>query len=121
LANKNYDYNGFGDTPVLCAFNPMDVLAVPHNEDGKLRVCAFTIVAVLEEDEDGTFLDQDLDLSDVLTEHYDTQLSNLKELVASNSAYELKINNILSGVTDGTLENIIERAQEVIDNKVFNL
>lgn len=121
LASPAYSYSGFGDTPVLCVFNPKDALAVPHNEDGKLRVCAFTIVAVLEEDEDGNFLDQDLELNDVLGEHYQQQVNNLEELVQNNNAYELKINNILSGVTDAVLDNILERANNVINDRVVNI
>src|SRR5690606_15129808 len=35
-ASKAYDYSGFGDTPILVIINPMDVLAVPVGEVGKL-------------------------------------------------------------------------------------
>jgi hypothetical protein len=121
LASPAYSYSGFGDTPVLCVFNPKDALAVPNGEDGKLRVCAFTIVAVLEEEEDGKFLDQSLDLNDVLGQHYQEQIDELQKLVSSNTAYELKINNILSGVTEDTLENILDRANDVINNRTINV
>src|SRR5688572_10197882 len=46
-ASKAYDYSGFGDTPILVIINPMDVLAVPLNEDGKLRTCRWFFASTL--------------------------------------------------------------------------
>lgn len=121
-ASKAYDYSGFGDTPILCAFNPMDVLAVPHNEDGKLRVCAFTPIAVLTDEEDRTFLDTNPDIADITTHHYQEQVNNLKELVSKNTAYELGINNILSKVSQDTIDVIKERIDMnlVVNNRVID-
>lgn len=121
VASKAYNYSGFGDTAIIVAVNPMDVLAVPHGEDGKLRTCAFTPVAVLEEDEENKILDEeDMDFTDILFEHYNSQVENLRDLVQNNTAYELSVNHILNAPSQFMLDTVLgnlESAQEVIDNR----
>lgn len=121
VASKAYNYSGFGDTAIIVAVNPMDVLAVPRGEDGKLRTCAFTPVAVLEEDEENRLLDEDdMDFTDILFDHYNTQVENLRELVQNNTAYELSVNHILNAPNQFMLDTILgnlESAQEIIDNR----
>ena len=125
VASKAYDYSSFGDTAILVAVNPMDVLAVPRGEDGKLRTCAFTPVAVLEQDEENNILaDDDMEVEDLLFAHYDEQVNRLKEMVANNSAYELNINHILnvpSATTLGCILDNLETAQQVINNRINEL
>lgn len=50
-ASKEYDYTGFGNQDILVIINPMDVLAVPQNEIGKLRTCRWYFAMTLEEGE----------------------------------------------------------------------
>ena len=124
VASKAYNYAGFGDTAVMVAVNPMDVLAVPQGEDGKLRTCAFTPVAVLELDEENQILEEDIDVSDLLFTHYDEQVDNLRDMVANNTAYELHVNHIL-GVNSAselhTILNNLEYMQDVINDRVTHL
>lgn len=124
VASKEYNYSGFGDTAIMVAVNPMDVLAVPHGEDGKLRTCAFTPVAVLEVDEENAILDEDIDVADLLFTHYTEQVDTLRDMIMNNTAYELKVNNIL-GVgemeTLDTILNNLEIIQEEINNRVSYL
>ena len=121
VASKAYDYSGFGDTAIIVAVNPMDVLAVPRGEDGKLRTCAFTPVAVLEVDEENNILDkEDLDFTDILFTHYEEQVTNLRNMVEGNTAYELNVNHILNAPSQFMLENILnnlESAEEIINNR----
>jgi hypothetical protein len=124
VASKAYNYAGFGDTAVMVAVNPMDVLAVPNGEDGKLRTCAFTPVAVLELDEENQILEEDIDVSDLLFTHYDEQVDNLRDMVANYTAYELHVNHIL-GVNSAselhTILNNLEYMQDVINDRVTHL
>ena len=124
VASKEYNYSGFGDTAVMVAVNPMDVLAVPHGEDGKLRTCAFTPVAVLELNEENQILQEDIDVSDLLFTHYDEQVDNLRDMVESNTAYELHINHIL-GVSNASelhsILNNLEYMQDVINNRTTHI
>ncbi len=121
VASKAYDYSGFGDTAIIVAVNPMDVLAVPRGEDGKLRTCAFTPVAVLEEGEENKLLDEsDLDFTDILFNHYNEQVENLQNLIQNSSAYELNVNHILNAPSQFMLDSILSnlsQAEEVINNR----
>jgi len=121
VASKAYDYSGFGDTAILVAVNPMDVLAVPRGEDGKLRTCAFTPVAVLEVDEENNILqDESLDFSDLLFTHYEEQVNNLRSMLETNTAYELNVNHILNAPSQHMLDTILsnlESAEEIINNR----
>jgi len=121
VASKAYDYSSFGDTAILVAVNPMDVLAVPRGEDGKLRTCAFTPVAVLEVDEENNILqDENLDFSDLLFTHYEEQVNNLRSMLETNTAYELNVNHILNAPSQHMLDTILsnlESAEEIINNR----
>jgi hypothetical protein len=123
VASEAYDYSGFGDTPIVVVVNPMDVLAVPIGEDGKLRTCAFTPIAVLEKGEENKILST-IDCQNILVEHFDEQLNNLKELAEKNSAYELNINNIIGISSNNTLDSILtnlEIAQDLINKRITPL
>jgi hypothetical protein len=121
VASKAYDYSGFGDTAILVAVNPMDVLAVPRGENGKLRTCAFTPVAVLEQDEENNILaDDDMEVEDLLFVHYEEQVAKLEEMISNNSAYELNINHILNAPSHYMLSNILsnlQSAEEIINSR----
>ena len=121
VASKAYDYSGFGDTAILVAVNPMDVLAVPRGEDGKLRTCAFTPVAVLEQDEENNILaDDDMEVEDLLFTHYEEQVAKLEEMISNNSAYELNVNHILNAPSHHMLSNILsnlQSAEEIINSR----
>ena len=124
VASKAYNYSGFGDTAIMVAVNPMDVLAVPRGEDGKLRTCAFTPVAVLDTDEENQILQEDIDVADLLFTHYNEQVDNLRAMVQNNTAYELHVNNIL-GVNSAnelhTILNNLEYMQDVINDRVTHI
>jgi hypothetical protein len=125
VASKAYNYSGFGDTAIIVAVNPMDVLAVPRGEDGKLRTCAFTPVAVLEVDEENNILEgDDSDFTDILFTHYEEQVENLRNMIEGSTAYELNVNHILNAPSQFMLDTIIsnlESAQEIINNRTSYL
>ena len=107
VASKHYDYGSFGDTPVLVVFNPTDVLASPKGEVGKLRVCAFTILSTLKQDEDGKLLEnEDVDYSDLLSEVSHSHLEKLDSLLNSTTLYESTINNKINKMTVESINGI---------------
>jgi hypothetical protein len=120
LANKEYNYSGFGDEAVLCVFNPIDTLAVPRGENGKLRVCAFTILSVLDKEEENTILDS-ADLSDLVIEHYEEQVEKLEEMLSKNTPYELAINNVLNSYEYMDIDAILERARDSIKGNLIKI
>jgi hypothetical protein len=48
VGGKNFCFEGFGNVPVLALVNPKDICSVM--EGNKMRVCAWTFIAVLESD-----------------------------------------------------------------------
>lgn len=64
-ASKTYDYSSFGDTPILVIINPVDVLAVPKTEVGKLRTCRWFFASVLDESEKYILDDDAFDVTDL--------------------------------------------------------
>lgn len=49
IARRGYLKSFYGDACLLVKFNPEDVIAVPHEDPNKIRVCAYEILAVLPE------------------------------------------------------------------------
>jgi len=63
-------------------------------------------------------------LLDLLFTHYDEQVNNLRDMIQNNTAYELRINNILGVNSASELYNILqnlEYMQEIIDDRVTHL
>jgi hypothetical protein len=63
LGGKSWLEEGyFGDTTLLCLVNPSDVVAIPEIDSyGKMRVCAYYPVQIVNRDEDGKIIDQVID------------------------------------------------------------
>lgn len=123
-ASKKYNYNGFGDTPILMIINPMDAVAVPLGEVGKLRVSRFFFAMTLNE-EDGYILDdEDFDvtyLGDVFEEKC---LSTIKEHVHKSFAEEVNRHTFnIPQISNFDIANISDSLREmydVIKNRVVN-
>lgn len=50
IARRGYIRNFYGDVCTLIAMAPEDVIAVPHNDANKVRVCGYRILAVLPQE-----------------------------------------------------------------------
>jgi hypothetical protein len=63
VAGKSWlQSNYFGDTGLRVLINPADVVAVPPQDSyGKMRVCAYYPVAIVDFDETGHILDEDIE------------------------------------------------------------
>jgi hypothetical protein len=85
-----------------------------------LRTCAFTPVAVLNDDEENRILESG-DYSELLFDHYKQQVENLSDMLDNNTPYELTINNILNAVSYSQVDAILSRlyaAEEVLANRI---
>lgn len=89
-ASKAYDYSYFGDTPILVIINPMDVLAVPMNEVGKLRTCRWFFAMTLTEEEQFILDEEDFDVTELGDVFEEKCLLNLTEHVKTGFAEEVK-------------------------------
>lgn len=98
---KGFVYSSFGDTPIACVVNPMDVVAVLPNEQGKTRTAAFTPIAILNRDAEwGNEVDIDL-LVDIA---HNKQVERMKELLATASIEDE--NNVIDTEFNVTMKDI---------------
>lgn len=124
-ASIKYDYSGFGNTPILMIINPIDVLAVPLGEVGKLRVCRWFFAMTLPEKEKHILEDDSFDVTDLGDIFEEECMSNLQEYVKTSFAEEVKrhtfaipqisateLNNVVSSLSK--MKAIISKRVSVI-------
>lgn len=90
VASDKYDYSGFGDTPILTIVNPMDVLAVPVGEMGKLRTCRWFFACTLPENEQYILDEEDFDVESLGDVFEEKCMKNVSEYVHSRFAEEVQ-------------------------------
>ena len=124
-ASKEYDYSGFGDQDILVIINPMDVLAVPKGEIGKLRTCRWFFAMTLEKDERYILDEEDfnvLELGDIYNEKC---FEDIEEHVKNGFTQEVKRHTFtlptLSSKELSTIINSLEEISNVINNRVVDL
>ena len=124
-ASKQYDYSNFGNQDILVIINPMDVLAVPRGEVGKLRTCRWYFAMTLEENE-RYILDEDCfdvtHLGDIFEEKC---LENLEEHVKKGFTEEVKrhtftIPNISANEITTICKSLTD-IQEELKDRVVNI
>lgn len=121
-ASKKYDYSSFGDTPILMIINPMDAVAVPINEVGKLRVSRFFFAMTLDK-EDKYILDDDAfdvtDLGDIFEERC---LESIEEHVHNSFAEEVKRHTLnipnMNNDKISNISNMLRKMNEAISNRI---
>jgi len=98
--NGNY----FGDISLMVLINPTDVVSVPHYSDyGKMRVCTYYPVKILETDSDGNII------NDELQDGFEDDFFNL-------ITYQGKINN----KDDSNYSIVIPEIPEISRNNIIN-
>lgn len=121
-ASKAYDYSGFGDTPILMIINPIDVLAVPLNEVGKLRVCRWFFAMTLPEDEKYILDDEEFDVTDLGDVFEEECMANLTEHVQNSFAEEVQRHTFdIPKLSAGSMSRIIhslEDMQAIISKRI---
>ena len=91
-AAMNYDYSGFGDTPIVVVVNPCDVLNAV-DDFTKIRTCAFTPVAVLNKDCE--WID-DSQVHERIDACYDQAVERLEQLLSEAEFEDFKKHEVLS-------------------------
>jgi len=124
-ASKEYDYSYFGDTSILVIINPMDVLAVPVGEIGKLRTCRWFFATTLSEDEKYILDEEDYDVSELGDIFEEKCNENLKDYVQNSFAEEIQRHTFniptLSNKQLKEIVNSLDRMKEVLDSRVNNI
>lgn len=122
IASKEYNYSGFGDTPILAIVNPMDVLAAPLQDRAKLRTARWFFAMTLPEDEKYILEDDDFDvteLGDIFEEKCSTDLVNY---VHNSIAEEVKRHTFtvpkLSSSDITNIVNSLDKVKEELTKRV---
>lgn len=119
-ASKEYDYSGFGDTPILMIINPTDVLSVPIREVGKLRSCRWFFASVLGEDEQHILDDSEFEVEDLGDVFEEKCLENMQEYIQNSFAEEVKRHTFtLSNLSSNEVSNIV-KSLEQMKNDIVN-
>ena len=91
-ASINYNYSGFGDTPIVVVVNPKDVLNAIDNFS-KIRTCAFTPVAVLNTDCEWI---NDTEVHERIDACYDVAVEQLEQLLAEAKFEDFNKHEVLA-------------------------
>ena len=81
---------------VAILINPMNVVACPYQDSGKLRCCEYVPVSIIEFTEDGAVIPFDAETIDI--EYAEHTQEQLEEMVANNKFEYLKDQNIIPSV-----------------------
>ena len=124
-ASKKFDYSGFGDTPILMIINPLDVLAVPLNEVGKLRVCRWFFATTLTKDEQYILDDEDFDVTDLGDIFEEKCMVGMEEYVQNSFVEEVKRHTFtIPSISASEIRGIVlslEQMQDEIKERVQSI
>lgn len=124
-ASKAYDYRGFGDTPCLTIVNPIDVLAVPRGESGKLRVCRWFFAATLSEEEQHILDNDNYDVTDLGDVFEEACAENLTEYVQNAFAEEVTRHTFnvpeLSAKQLNVIVKTLSQMKDTLDKRVVSI
>lgn len=109
---KVFNYNGFGDTPVVTLTDPRHVYKMDSGSNGKIGVKQMFIMAITEQDENGNYIDIDSQAVVNFDEIYHNQtIEELQNALQNKSFEPLSVGDTITNLTP----------KEVIDiTKVLN-
>jgi len=122
IASKAYDYTGFGDTPILAIVNPMDVVAVPLGEVGKMRCSRWFFAMTLEEGEKYILDEDDFDVTELGDIFEEKCLRGMEQHVHKSFAEEVKRHTFtIPQMSDKDIRSIVstlEHMKRAISSRV---
>lgn len=100
--SKGYGHN-IGDTLILVAINPMNVVAVPRYNENKLRCCAYMPLAIIK---DWVLEDSDFDTLELQEEYFGDQVGELEAMVQASKPTETIKNQLVTLIKREALDTI---------------
>lgn len=114
-AAVNYNYSGFGDTPIVVLINPAKAIYVPTYETGKFRTTEMKLACV-NPNPHGVHIDESLIL-EADKEYNEFTISELKNILATKSFATVAIQEQVPEVNLLDIQTIINS----LENKVVNI
>lgn len=103
-AAVDYNYSGFGDTPVVVLVNPSKAITVPLGEIGKLRTTEM-FIACINDKPQGQHFDEDA-LSAFDEEYNNLSIAELEDAISNKSFKIASVEDNVSPLSFKDLENI---------------
>ena len=116
-ASRHYSMSGFGDTALLVIVNPMHIRSVPIGEEGKMRVSEMFIASTLDIDEDGKYMDDDIDIVQFDEDYSSVKITELEDILKNKEFERLSCQRELPVVPLTDIVNIVE----ILQNKVVHV
>lgn len=114
-AAVNYDYSGFGDTPVVVLVNPSKAITVPKNETGKLRTTEM-FIACINDKPHGVHFDEEA-LTSFDEEYNNITIDELEQAIKNKSFSPASVEDKVSPITFVDLQNI----KEMLNKRKVNI
>jgi len=113
VGNKSFlRSNSFGTTGLVCLVNPMNVVAVPHYDSGKLRCCEYLPIGTTEY-KNGFLVELDTDVYE--DDYCQYTVDQINDMLKGTDVKEVTINSIFSQLAD--INNIREVAEKAVSKK----
>lgn len=113
-AAVDYNYSGFGDTPVVVLVNPSKAITVPLGETGKLRTTEM-FIACINDKEEGVHFDESA-LTAFDEEYHDLTLKELEEAAANKCFDNISVKDNVPAIAMTDLKTIKDMLKKRIKN-----
>jgi hypothetical protein len=117
VCSKAYSHGYVGDTPLLCIISPSKVRSIPIGEDAKMRVSEMFIASILDIDEEGNYMDEDVNIVDLDEQYHNLSIQELEDALKNKSFEVISSQDKISPV------NMIDVAaiKEMLKDRVKNI
>jgi hypothetical protein len=114
-ASVDYNYSGYGDTPVVVLVNPSKAITVPLGDVGKLRTTEMFVACINDKPQGIHFDDNGLSAFD--EEYHDFTLEELEDAARNKTFYGLSVQDNVPSVSLVDLDQI----RNLLKNRVKHI
>lgn len=106
FASVNYDYSGYGSTPIVVLINPAKTITIPLNETAKGRTTEMKI-ACLNPNDRGIHIDYEL-IAKADEEYNEYTMEELQNVISQKTLVPLSIEEEVTNLSIPEVQNITE-------------
>ena len=119
ISSGGYSFNGYGDSALAVAFNPMDTVHCPYSDHQKMRVLAITPIAVLDKDCDFKLTPE---IEKMIEEMFVNHVNNLQEMLDKGDFKEFSKHKLVKDLHfTSILNTIVSENKELVKNRYVKL
>ena len=119
ISSGGYSFNGYGDSALAVAFNPMDTVHCPYSDHQKMRVLAITPIAVLDKDCDFKLTPE---IEKMIEEMFATHIENLADMLTNGNFKEFSKHKLVNDLHfTSILNTIVSENKELVKQRYTKL